>query len=161
MQPYFWCHGRPQPSIEKYHRVTILLFPQLRDTQAGTHHPDCPQNRLTTSALWQLVGSLPCAQRGAARHSSLLSYAGSQESWEPPRVIAWDKFTGLGGFPSKAASTLFSIFLHTLESMSIIIITRALQLFYPTSKSKLKKNKILDIPEGKDVFQVKGHFRLM
>lgn len=106
----------------------------------------------------ELVGSLPCAQREVARHGSLLSSAGSQESWEPARVIAQDKFTRLGGFPSKAASTLLSVFLRTLESMSVI--TRALRLFYPTSKPELKKNKIFDIPKGKDVFQFssKGAF---
>lgn len=147
MQSRFWWHWRPQPSVEKHHKATAPLLLQLRDARADTHHPDCPPNWLTTGASWQLVGSPPCTQRGAARHSP------AELRWLPGR-LGVSKSNCLGQVHrawgiSKQSCIHFVAYFPPYPGEHVC----NYQLFYPTTKSELKKKKKFDIPKGKDIFQ--------
>lgn len=139
-----------QSSWDHHLNAHHSLF-QVTNRTSAPRHPDCPKNTSNISAWWHPVGSPLCAQQGEACcrarcHAGLCWLPGKRA-----RLIAWDKFMAPGGFPGKAASTLVCFLPYPGEH----VCNHQPSPTFLSHQQVLaeKNNKILDIPEGKDVFQ--------
>lgn len=126
------------------------LFQVTNIRDISTPSPRLPQKHIQHQRM-VAPGGIPtlCPARRSCR-----AWRRAGLCWLPgkrARLIAWDKFMAPGGFPGKAASTLVCFLPYPGEH----VCNHQPSPTFLSHQQVLaeKNNKILDIPEGKDVFQ--------